>query len=168
MLNVFVSRLAWHTVMLALSQYLFLPMYNIIIINYRCVADEQRTLALGLQSLLFRAFGSIPGPIVFGVIIDSACLFWQFDCDRRGNCWVYNSESLGNRAMALALCGVAFNFSFSLLTWVAYPKSKTELNREVENNKSENPAEETMNMLHSETKQTSTAKNYHRVGRLYK
>ena len=109
---------------------------------------------MGLQSLVFRAFGSIPGPIIFGVIIDSACLFWQFDCDHRGNCWVYNNETLGNRAMALALCGVASNFSFSLLTWVVYPKSKTELEAE---NKSDNPAEEEMNTLHSEATQTSTA-----------
>ena len=123
------------------------------------MADEQRTLALGLQSLLFRAFGSIPGPIVFGVIIDSACLFWQFDCDRRGNCWVYNNTALGNRAMALALCGVAFNFSFSLLTWVAYPKSKTELNHKENNDKSDDPAEEEMNTLHSEASQTPITKN---------
>ena len=94
---------------------------------------------------------------MFGVIIDSACLFWQFDCDRRGNCWVYNNEALGNRAMALALCGVAFNFSFSVLTWLVYPKSKTEL--EVEKNKSGNPAEEEMNTLHSEARQISTAAN---------
>ena len=126
------------------------------VLLYRCVADEQRTLALGLQSLLFKAFGSIPGPIVFGAIIDSACLFWQFDCDRRGNCWVYDNETLGNRAMALALCGVAFNFFFSVLTWVAYPKSKTELDREVENNTSENPPEQEML---SETQQTSTVAN---------
>jgi hypothetical protein len=90
---------------------------------------------------------------VFGVIIDSACLFWQFDCDRRGNCWVYNNIALGNRAMALALCGVAFNFSFSLLTWVAYPKGKTELDHEVSNNKSEDPTEEEMTTLHSEFSQ---------------
>ena len=123
------------------------------------MADEQRTLALGLQSLLFRAFGSIPGPIVFGVIIDSACLFWQFDCDRRGNCWVYNNTALGNRAMALALCGVAFNFSFSLLTWVAYPKSKTEVNHKGSNDKSDDPAEEEMNTLHSKASQASITKN---------
>lgn len=113
------------------------------------MADEQRTLALGLQSLAFRAFGSIPGPIVFGVIIDSACLFWQFDCNRRGNCWVYNNEAMGNRALALALCGVAFNFSFSLLTWLAYPKSDTKL-AEAKNNESDNSVEHEMNRLHSE------------------
>ena len=100
-------------------------------ISHRCVADEQRSLALGVQSLVFRAFGSIPGPIVFGVIFDSTCLFWQFDCDRRGNCWVYDNLSLSNRALALALSGVVLNFLFSFLSWVFYPKGKPEEKKSV-------------------------------------
>lgn len=90
----------------------------------RCVADEQRSLALGVQSLMFRAFGSIPGPIVFGVIFDSACLFWQFECGRRGNCWVYDNVDLSNRALGLAVSGVVLNFIFSFLSWLVYPKNK--------------------------------------------
>lgn len=90
------------------------------------MAEEQRTLALGVQSLVFRALGSIPGPIVFGVIFDSTCLFWQFDCDRRGNCWVYDNLQLSNRALALALSGVILNFIFSFLSWLVYPKTKKE------------------------------------------
>lgn len=93
---------------------------------YRCVADEQRTLALGAQSLIFRAFGSIPGPIVFGVIFDSTCLYWQFDCDQRGNCWVYDNIALSNRALGLALSGVALNFAFTCLSWLVYPKNKAD------------------------------------------
>ena len=88
------------------------------------MADEQRTLALGLQSLVFRALGSIPGPIVFGVIFDSACLFWQFECDRRGNCWVYDNTALSNRALALAVSGVVLNLVFSFLTWLVYPRKQ--------------------------------------------
>ena len=101
----------------------------------RCVADEQRTLALGLQSLIFRAFGSIPGPIVFGVIFDSTCLFWQFDCDRRGNCWVYDNVALSNRALGLALSGVALNFSFTCLSWLLYPKSKADTSEKADKEK---------------------------------
>lgn len=93
---------------------LFLP--------YRCVADEQRTLALGVQSVVFRAFGSIPGPIVFGVIFDSACIFWQYNCGRQGNCWVYDNTALSERAVLLAIMGVTLNFIFSFLSWIFYPK----------------------------------------------
>ena len=87
---------------------------------------------MGLQSLVFRALGSIPGPIVFGVIFDSACLFWQFECDRRGNCWVYDNTALSNRALALAVSGVVLNFIFSFLSWVVYPKSKPEKSEKTE------------------------------------
>ena len=110
------------------------------------MADEQRTLALGLQSLLFRATGTIPGPIIFGVIFDSICLFWQFDCDRRGNCWVYNNVALGDRAMALALSGIVANFIFSFLAWLSYPKSKTVV-EESKSKESNNPTEEEMSSL---------------------
>ena len=100
--------------------------YNIIVLLCiyirRCVADEQRTLALGLQSLVYRAFGTVPGPLMFGLIFDSACLFWQHSCGRRGNCWVYDNTALSYRALALGLTGIILNFVFSFLTWVVYPK----------------------------------------------
>ena len=108
--------------------------------THRCVAEEQRTLALGVQSLVFRALGSIPGPIVFGVIFDSTCLFWQFDCGRRGNCWVYDNLELSNRALALALSGVILNFIFSFLSWLVYPRSKKET-KSISENSDQNKGE---------------------------
>jgi len=94
-----------------------------LLILCRCVADEQRTLALGAQSVAFRAFGSIPGPIVFGAIFDSACIYWQYACSRRGNCWVYDNSALSQRAVILAMIGIAANFIFSFLAWLFYPKA---------------------------------------------
>ena len=104
-------------------------------IPHGCVAEQQRTLALGVQSFVFRALGSIPGPIIFGVIFDSTCLFWQFDCGRRGNCWVYDNLQLSDRALALALSGVILNFIFSFLSWLVHPKTKKEEKKSI----SENP-----------------------------
>ena len=88
------------------------------------MADEQRTLALGAQSLVFRAFGSIPGPIVFGLIFDSACIFWQNECGRRGNCWVYDNTNLSQRALSLTISGVFLYFVFAFLCWLVYPKKE--------------------------------------------
>lgn len=41
-------------------------------------AEEQQTLAFGLQSaaVIFQGLGTIPGPILFGIIFDSACIYW--------------------------------------------------------------------------------------------
>lgn len=85
------------------------------------MAEEQRSLALGVQSVLWRAFGSIPGPIIFGVIFDSSCVYWQFDCGRRGNCWVYNNDLIGIRAYFITTTGVVINTIFMLLCWIFYP-----------------------------------------------
>lgn len=47
--------------------------------------------------------GSIPGPILFGVIIDSTCLQWQETCGERGACWLYNNKSLSWKLTTLSL-----------------------------------------------------------------
>ena len=85
------------------------------------MADEQRSLALGVQSIFFRIFGAIPGPIAFGAIIDSGCIYWQYECGRRGNCWVYENSILGFRAFAIAVSGLILNVIFSILCWIFYP-----------------------------------------------
>ena len=89
----------------------------------RCVADEQRSLSLGIQSLLFRAFGSAPGPILFGIIIDSTCMYWQRECGRRGNCWAYDNSDLSLRALIAAIGGLVINAVFSVLAWLFYPST---------------------------------------------
>ena len=66
--------------------------------------------------------GSIPGPVVFGAIFDSTCIYWQMDCGRRGNCWVYDNVHLSQGAVTMAMLGIGLNFIFSLLTWLVYPK----------------------------------------------
>ena len=88
----------------------------------RCVAENQRTLALGIQSCIFRLIGTIPGPILFGVVFDSSCLFWQEDCGRRGNCWVYDNSSLSIRALILAVGGMLAYVVFVFLCWLVYPR----------------------------------------------
>jgi len=88
---------------------------------FRAVAEEQRSLALAVQSVLWRAIGSIPGPLLFGVIFDTSCVYWQEECGRRGNCWVYNNNSIGTRAFSLSIAGVCINTVFMVLCWILYP-----------------------------------------------
>lgn len=85
------------------------------------MAEEQRTLALGVQSFCFRAVGAIPGPILYGVIFDSSCVYWQEECGRRGNCWVYNNDDISTRAFILSFMGVVICVVFLILCWIYYP-----------------------------------------------
>ena len=41
---------------------------------------EERSLALGIQSIIIRLVGSIPGPVLFGYVVDRVCLLWEPGC----------------------------------------------------------------------------------------
>ncbi|KAJ0036423.1 hypothetical protein NQD34_005100, partial [Periophthalmus magnuspinnatus] len=58
----------------------------------RCVPEEQKSFALGIQWILVRTLGAVPGPIVSGALIDQACLLWQKD--DHGSCLVYENSKL--------------------------------------------------------------------------
>lgn len=59
------------------------------------VPDHLRTAALGLQALLFRAFGSIPLPIIAAKIIDSNCYWWGTTCmNERGACRAFDKYGM--------------------------------------------------------------------------
>lgn len=69
----------------------------------RCVPDNQRTYALGLQWLFLCMFGSMPGPVVFGAFIDKTCILWEETCSGRGSCLEYNNELLSYLLVAAGL-----------------------------------------------------------------
>lgn len=54
---------------------------------------------------VFGTFGSIPYPLIFGAIADSACLIWEQSCGGKGNCWLYDTEKF-----RYYLHGAAFTF----------------------------------------------------------
>ena len=59
----------------------------------RSVDEEERSFALGMQFVIFRLFGYIPSPIVFGNVIDSTCIVWKANCGIQGGfCLLYNIE----------------------------------------------------------------------------
>jgi len=50
--------------------------------------------------------GTIPGPLLMGIIFDSTCMLWQNDCGSSGSCMFYDNTSLSLRFLSLSL-GVA-------------------------------------------------------------
>lgn len=68
----------------------------LIIFSSRCrsVSEEERSFALGMQFVIFRLFGYIPAPILFGNLIDSTCLLWKSTCgEKGGRCLIYDIET---------------------------------------------------------------------------
>ncbi|GFY67279.1 solute carrier organic anion transporter family member 1B2 [Trichonephila inaurata madagascariensis] len=56
----------------------------------RSVHPEDKSVALGTFEAIICIFGFIPYPIVFGALVDSACLVWEKSCGGTGNCWFYD------------------------------------------------------------------------------
>ena len=86
------------------------------------MADEERDLALGLQGIFVRVLGTIPGPIIFGLVFDYSCLYPQKECGRFGNCWIYFNEDLRLRSLGHFLGGFGISVIFSIFTWIFYPR----------------------------------------------
>lgn len=42
--------------------------------------------------MMISLFALIPGPILYGRIIDSTCLVWTEECGKRGNCQLYDQR----------------------------------------------------------------------------
>ena len=59
---------------------------------------------MGLQFLIVRVFGMLPGPIVVGNIYDNNCAAWKYDlCGRKAFCAEYELDGIssGNRNVVL-------------------------------------------------------------------
>ncbi|KAG4071905.1 hypothetical protein HA402_006066 [Bradysia odoriphaga] len=74
----------------------------LLMIVLRSVSEEERSFALGMQFVIFRLFGYIPAPIIFGTLIDSTCLLWQSTCgEKGGRCLIYDIETFRYKYVGL-------------------------------------------------------------------
>ncbi|KAI6650545.1 solute carrier organic anion transporter family member 4A1 [Oopsacas minuta] len=94
-------------------------------LSLRCVADKDRTVALGIQSLITRIFGQLPGPLALGGIFDLNCVLWQeTDCGTRGACLEYNRETLKYSFIGLLGGGIIITNIFFFLAWITWKYRK--------------------------------------------
>ncbi|XP_030049280.1 solute carrier organic anion transporter family member 4C1 [Microcaecilia unicolor] len=87
----------------------------------RCVPDKQRSFALGVQWLFVRLLGSIPGPILFGITIDSSCILWQIDqCGDKGACWTYDNSKMAFLLIAISASAKVITILFVIGAFCFY------------------------------------------------
>ncbi|XP_020709154.2 solute carrier organic anion transporter family member 4A1 [Athalia rosae] len=86
----------------------------------RVVRDEQRSFALGIQWIKVRILGTIPAPMIFGILIDETCILWHESCEGRGACLVYDNLYMSRYMLALAFIGKAASLLFFFLAWWFY------------------------------------------------
>ena len=62
----------------------------------RCIPSPQRSIGLSFQWCIMRLIGAIPGPVLFGVLLDFSCMLQMDSCDEKGACLLYDNEKMAN------------------------------------------------------------------------
>ena len=47
--------------------------------------------------------GATPWPLLFGAVLDNACLVWQENCGEKGSCWIYDNVKMGQGIFIIVL-----------------------------------------------------------------
>nr|XP_033770634.1 solute carrier organic anion transporter family member 4A1 [Geotrypetes seraphini] len=86
----------------------------------RCVPDRQRSFGLGIQWIVVRTLGGIPGPIAFGSMIDISCLLWQGQCGDNGSCYIYHNLSMSWYMFLAGIVYKVLGVAFFFLAYICY------------------------------------------------
>uniref|UniRef100_H2YLV0 Solute carrier organic anion transporter family member n=1 Tax=Ciona savignyi TaxID=51511 RepID=H2YLV0_CIOSA len=76
----------------------------VLFLHFRTVLPQDKSFGIGIGLLVYRVLAAIPGPIAFGALIDSSCLFWsQNPCSNRSYCTVYDNHKYRRGFIGLVL-----------------------------------------------------------------
>jgi len=92
-----------------------------VVATLRFVRPEERSLGLGIQTIVLRLLGTIPGPALYGRLIDEACILSS------GKCLMYNNYSMSVYLTIItcaAKCAAVLCFVLALYTsrWCKIPE----------------------------------------------
>ncbi|NXM92235.1 SO2B1 protein, partial [Oenanthe oenanthe] len=63
----------------------------------RSIQPEDKSFAVGIQFMLLRVLAWMPGPVLYGSAIDTACVLWERRCERRAACRYYDNTLFRHR-----------------------------------------------------------------------
>ncbi|KAJ8412451.1 hypothetical protein AAFF_G00127870 [Aldrovandia affinis] len=84
----------------------------------RTVKPEDKSFALGVQYMLFRVLAFMPGPVIYGSVIDTTCILWGKKCEKNTSCHYYNLDLFRQRYLGLQLFFVFGAFACFVLTFL--------------------------------------------------
>nr|CAB3266358.1 solute carrier organic anion transporter family member 4A1-like [Phallusia mammillata] len=96
-------------------------------LSLRCFPQHLRSLSVGIQWILIRTLGTIPGPIIFGAMIDSTCQIWSQNelCSKgHGSCMVYKNQELSFSLLILSVIYKGASILFFGLTLLSYKPAR--------------------------------------------
>ncbi|KAH7960969.1 hypothetical protein HPB49_025482 [Dermacentor silvarum] len=85
----------------------------------RSLDEDIKSTGIGVNYVAIRLLGTIPGPILFGHLIDRSCILWQGTCGGgTGACAVYENSAMGMNLFRIMLsvksASIVFFFCASL------------------------------------------------------
>ncbi|XP_041865089.1 solute carrier organic anion transporter family member 2B1 isoform X2 [Melanotaenia boesemani] len=92
------------------------PSYMIIL---RTVPAEDKSFAVGVQYMLFRVLAFMPGPVLYGSVIDTTCILWGDKCGKKTSCHYYNLDNFRHRFLGLIVTFVFGGLICFLVTAVS-------------------------------------------------
>lgn len=67
--------------------------------------------------MLVSLLALIPGPIIYGIVIDNTCTMWNNICGIRGNCQLYDQETFRYNVNALSMLLTFVGIFLDLILW---------------------------------------------------
>ena len=64
------------------------------IVSLRAVNPRDKSASLVILISFLSLFAFLPSPIIFGAMMDNACLIWGENCGEATNCLLYNTDSM--------------------------------------------------------------------------
>ncbi|XP_067852834.1 solute carrier organic anion transporter family member 2A1-like [Heptranchias perlo] len=83
----------------------------------RAVSKETTSFAVGIQSVLLQVLGWLPGPILFGIIIDSTCIQWEYKCGHTASCQYYDNDLFRIRFMGFQILSLVVTLMCFLVVY---------------------------------------------------
>lgn len=109
----------------------------------RSVTPEDKSLALGIQFMLFRVLAFLPAPVLYGSAIDSTCILWGEKCNKNTSCLYYNLDLFRQRFLGLQTFFIFGGLVFFVLSFLVLKRSSSDQQLQTEQiNSSEKPEKE--------------------------
>ncbi|BFZ20988.1 hypothetical protein BsWGS_24027 [Bradybaena similaris] len=89
-----------------------------LIVFIRCVPEKDRSMALAVFPFMNSLFGWLLAPIIFGNVIDHACLSWDIKCLTRGRCLLYDNDQFQVKFNGYSALGMSGSFIFILAAYL--------------------------------------------------
>ncbi|XP_028408742.1 solute carrier organic anion transporter family member 4A1-like [Dendronephthya gigantea] len=103
----------------------------------RCVPDDKRAFATGIQYLMLKTIGLLPGPIIMGHLFDLCCRLWQDLCGKRGRCFDYNIHLLERNICIFGAVIIGVSSMLFVLSWHVYNPEETSDDKEEQNDRND-------------------------------